>query len=113
MKKKLIIIILILMFILLLIGFLFYENANKYNGNYEIKIEKIDNNSPDRRLIVLKDGEKTTKYKHIAFKENKSIILCYQKNSTVNVFELDNIDELLIVLPNDKEVIAKVIREDL
>lgn len=113
MKNKKIITIFIIIFILLLIGFLFYENANKYNGNYEIQVEKIDNNSPDRHLKVLKNGTETEKYKYIAFKENKDIILCYQTNATVNVFELDNIDELIVVLPNDKEVIARVIKEEI
>lgn len=101
------------MFLLLLIGFLFYENANKYNGIYEIQIEKIDNNSPDRRLIVKKDGKKTNKYKYIIFKENKDIILCYSENPTVNVFELNDINELIIVLPNNKEIIAKVMKEEI
>lgn len=113
MKKKLIIATLISIFLLLLIGFLLYKNANKYNGIYEIQIEKVDDNSPDRHLIVKKNGKKTNKYKHIIFKENKDIILCYSENPTVNVFELNEIDELIIVLPNDKEVIAKIMKEEI
>jgi len=113
MKKKLIIITFVLIILLVLIGILLYKNANKYNGNYEIQVKKIDDNSPDRHLIVLKDGKKTNDYKKITFKENKDIIICYQKNPTVNIFELDDINELLIILPNDKEVIAKIIKEEI
>ncbi len=97
---------------LLIIGFLLYRNSNNYDGIYVIYVEKIDDFSPDRHLIVKRDGKITTKYKHIKYeKGDKKAILCYSENPTVNVFSLD-IDELTIVLPNDEEKIAKVIKEE-
>jgi len=105
MKKKIIITVLILLSIIA-IGFLVFNKSD----NYEIRVDKVDDRSPDRKLIVLKNGKEFKDYKHIKYDNKKEIILCYQKNPTVNVFELE--DKLVIVLSNDKEVLAKVIRND-
>ena len=97
---------------LIIIGFLLYRNSNNYDGIYEIYVEKIDDLSPDRRLVVKKNGKDTLKYKYIKYENgDKKAILCYSKNSTVNVFSLD-VDELIIVLPNEEEKIAKIIKEE-
>ena len=109
MKKIILIIILIF---LVIIGFIFYRNSNNYDGIYEIYIEKIDDLSPDRYLIVKKDGKETKKYKYIKYSNGeKTAILCYSENPTTNIFNL-NVEELTVVLPNDKEIIAKLIMEE-
>ena len=108
--KKIIIIVIIVS--LLIIGFLLYRNSNNYDGIYEIYVEKIDDLSPDRHLIVRRNGKETNKYKYIRYeKDDKKAILCYSENSTVNVFSLD-VDELTIILPNNEEKIAKIIKEE-
>lgn len=108
--KKIIIIVSIVS--LLIIGFLYYGNSNNYDGIYEIYVKKIDDISPDRHLIVKRNGKDTNKYKYIRYeKGDKKAILCYSENPTVNVFSL-NTDELTIVLPNDEEKIAKVLKEE-
>ena len=109
MKKTFIIVLIIL---LLIIGFLLYRNSNNYDGIYEIYVDKIDDLSPDRHLIVKRNGNETKKYKYIRYENgDKKAILCYSENPTANVFSLD-VDELTIVLPNDEEKIAKIIKEE-
>jgi uncharacterized protein YxeA len=108
--KKIIIVIVIL--ILIVIGYFILRKSDNYDGIYEIYVEKIDDLSPDRHLIVKRNGKITTKYKHIRYeKGDKKAILCYSENPTVNVFSLD-VDELTIVLPNSEEKIAKIIKEE-
>ena len=93
------------------LSFLIYKNINNYKGDYLIYAEKIDDLSPDRILKVTKNGKETKKYKYIRYdKGNIKEILCYPESSAVNVFSLD-VEELTIVLPNDEEVIAKIIKE--
>ena len=108
--RKVIIIIVIVS--LLIIGFLLYRNSNSYDGIYEIYIETIDDRSPDRHLIVKKDGKETKKYKYIKYDNGEQkAILCSSENATTNVFNL-TMDELIVVLPNDEEIIAKIIKEE-
>ena len=108
MKAKILVILLILIG-----GFLtyYFVKNNESSGTYEIHVQLVDDKSPDRILKVLKNGKEFNNYKYIKYNDDKNIILCYQKNPAVNMFEL-NKEELVIVLNNDKEVIAKVIRED-
>ncbi len=108
MKKKIFIILAIILLIGGLLTFLYFSSND--SGAYEIQVELVDDRSPDRTLKVIKNGKEVKDYKHIKYKDNGAI-LCYQKNPTVNVFELDK-DELIIVLANDKEVVAKLIRKD-
>ena len=97
---------------MLILGGLIYYNKTKYDGDYKIVVEKIDSESPDRHLKVLRNNKETKDYKHIIYKKGDiEAILCYVDNPSVNVFSID-VDKLTIVLPNDKEVEAKVIRED-
>ena len=108
--KKVIIITIIIS--LLIIGFLLYRNSNNYDGIYEIYVEIIDDLSPDRHLVVKKNGKTTTKYKYIEYDNGeKKAILCYSENPTVNVFSLD-VNELKIILPNDEVKVAKIIKEE-
>ena len=92
--------------------FLLYQKSDNYDGIYEIYVEKVDDLSPDRRLIVKRNGKETNDYKYIWYeKGDNKAILCYAKSAVVNVFSLD-VDELKIILPNDEEKMAKVIREE-
>ena len=109
MKKKYIILIVIIALIAVGLTWYFLRD-DEVSGNYEIEVTLVDERSPDRTLTVLKDGKATKNYKHIKYKDS-DVILCYQKNPTVNMFELDS-DEFIVVLSNDKEVVAKLIRKD-
>jgi len=105
MKKKNVIIIIVVLLIIILSGVIYFLARDKYSGTYEIKVELVDDKSPDRVLVVLRNGKETKEYKYIKYVDG--VILCEQKNSTVNMFEIE--DELIIVLPNDSEVKAKVL----
>ena len=112
MMKKKIIIGIILLVLVIMIGFLIFKNFNSYDGTYEIYTQVIDNLSPDRHLIVKRNGKETNKYKYIVYKNGeKEAILCYSENPTVNKFSLD-VEELTIVLPNNEEKVAKIIKEE-
>ena len=111
MKKKYIIILFVALVVIALLTVLYFIN-NNYNGTYEIYTEKIDDISPDRKIIIKRNGKITNKYKYIIYKNNgNEAVLCYSENPVVNVFSLD-VAELTIVLPNDDEVIAKLIKEE-
>ena len=106
MKKKITIAIIVLLVIVAL-GVTYYLTRDKYAGTYEIQVELVDDRSPDRVLVVLKNGKKTNDYKHIEYEDG--VILCYQKNPTVNMHEIE--EKLIIVLPDDRKVTAKVLKE--
>ncbi len=108
MKKKMVVITIIITLIILCVLGLVYYNNNSTNAIYEIKVEKIDDKSPDRKLVVLKNGRENTKYKYIKYKDDDDVILCKIENPTVNMYEVINVDELIVVLSNNKEVIAKI-----
>ena len=110
MKKKLIIFLSILL-LLSVFGVIYYKLHNQYDGNYQIKIEKFDDKSPYWHLIVLKDGKATEKYDYIKYNDDSGIVVCKSTNPTANIYDLD-IDELVIVLLNKNEIVAKVIKEE-
>ena len=77
------------------------------NENYKIKIKKVDDYSPDRTIVVLKNDKEFNDYKYIKYKDDdKDIILCYSENPTVNVFDLND-DDFIIVLEDKKEIVIK------
>lgn len=98
--------------VLLIIIAIICLNFDNYDGNYQIYVNKIDDISPDRHLVVKRDGKETSKYKYIVYrKDDKEAILCYSENPTANIFSLD-VDELIIVLPNNMEKKAILIKEE-
>ncbi len=110
MKKKLFILLSIFL-LLCVFGVVYYKASNQYIGDYQIKVEKFDEKSPDRHLIVLKNGKETKKYDYIKYNDNSDTIVCESTNPTVNIYDLD-IEELVIVFSNKAEVIAKIIKEE-
>lgn len=107
-KEKLItkfnisIIFVVLISILCLIFFL-----NK-NSNYMVKINLIDDDSPDRILEVYKNDNKI-EYKEIRLKD---ITLCTYDNPAVYYGELVDIEEVTIILKNGDSVKAKIFKEE-
>ena len=94
--------------LVLIVFFVFIIIILNKKGSYEIKTKEIDDYSPDIELIVLKKGKEFKDYKYIKYKDGDSI-LCYSTNPHINKYELE--DELVIVTEDDKEVIAKVLKE--
>ena len=107
--RKVIIIISILLIVVVL---LFYKSINNYDGVYEIYVKEVDDYSPDRYLVVKRNGKETNKYQYIMYDNGeKQAILCYSKNPVANKFSL-NVDNLIIILPNNEKKIAKLIKEE-
>ena len=109
MKKKIIIALVIL--IIGILGFIYYYNATSIDGEYTIKVKEIDDKSPDRELIVLRNNRVTKKYKYIKYVDDPDVILCKVENPTINKHEIIDIDELVVVFPNNEEKIAKIIND--
>ena len=101
MKKKTILIILSVFVLILFFGLLLCRK-----NFYTINIEQIDSFSPDRKLIVYKNDKK------IKFKELQYIdgtYLCSGKNPTVSYSEIIGVTELIIIIDEKKEIIAKIV----
>lgn len=100
-KKK----ILLIGFIVtsLLIFVIIYFLGNKYD--LSIKIDLVDDKSPDRILTVLNDGKKF-KYDHIEYTDG--ILLCDYNNPTVSYVDLVGESELIVVLKNNKRIKVKL-----
>lgn len=77
---------------------------------YVVKIKKVDEYTPDIKLIVLLNEKEFSDYKYIKYNDENNVILCNSSNPTVNKYELEKEDKVVIVLNNDKEVIAEVVR---
>jgi hypothetical protein len=107
MKKKYLIIIIITLIVLITAGIVFFVIKN--NGNYTVKVNLVDDYSPDRILVVYKD-DKEIEYKEIHLMDDTP--LCKYSNPSTYYGNVKNESELKIVLNNDKVVIAKVVKGD-
>ena len=107
MKKKYLIIIIITLIVLITGGILFFVIRDK--GNYIVKVNRVDDYSPDRTLVVYKD-DKEIEYKEIHLIDDTP--LCKYSNPSVYYGNIKNESELKIVLNNNKVVIAKVVKGD-
>ena len=79
---------------------------------FTIKIKEIDEYSPDIQIIVLANNKEYTDYKYIKYNDNTNTILCYAKTPVINKFELEDANDLIIVLNNGEEKIAKIVQND-
>ena len=110
MKKKYIILVIILILLITLVFVILHFTNNKSdNKTYVVKVNIVDDRSPDRTLTVYENNKK------IEFKEirylNDDVRLCTYKNPTVFFGDLEGEKELKIILTNDKEVVAKIEEE--
>ena len=99
--------ILVLIIIILLITAYFLLFSKK---EYVVKISKIDEYTPDVKINVLLNDKEFNDYKYIKYNDKNNIILCYSSNPTVNKYEIGKENKVVIVLNNDYEVIAEVVR---
>ena len=105
--KKNYLIIIITVIILVIVSVIMF--TMKDNSTYIVKVNYIDDYSPDRKLVVYKDDEEI-EYKEIRLMDDT--LLCKYTNPSVYHGNVKNESELKIVLNNDKVVIAKVVKGD-
>ncbi len=105
--KKNYLIIIITVIILIIAGVIIF--TVKDNASYTVKVNVIDDYSPDRKLVVYKN-DKEIEYKEIRLMDDT--VLWKYTNPSVYHGNVKNESELKIVLNNDKVVIAKVVKGD-
>lgn len=101
MKKKIILIMLSVFVLIFIFGLLLCRK-----DFYTINVEQVDSFSPDRKLIVYKNDKK------IKFKELQYIdgtYLCSGNNSTVSYSEIIGVTELIVIIDEKNEEIAKIV----
>ena len=102
-KKKLIIISSIALCLLLVVLILVLTKPT-----YTIKVEKVDDFSPDRRLIVYKNDKKI-EFEEIQYTDKT--YLCSGKNPSVSYSDIMNETELIVKIKANKQVIAKIVEK--
>lgn len=105
-KKRRVTACIIILFVILFSLFVILKKKE-----YSIKIIAIDDYSTDVNVIVLENGKEFHNYNYIKYNDGSNTILCYEKNSVVNKFEIDS-DSWIIVLKNGKEKEAKIVEKD-
>ena len=75
---------------------------------YTIHVEKIDDFSPDRKLIVYKNEQKVN---FIEIQSMHGIFLCSGNNPTVSYSEVISEKELIVKINDKKQVIAKIVEK--
>ena len=105
MKKKLLIIIPIV--IIVAIGLVFIISQS--NGNYIIKVNIVDEKSPDRVLELYKNNKKID-FDSIYYLDD--VFICDSKVPNVAKSALKRMDKLKVKLKDGKIVKAKVLKED-
>ena len=76
---------------------------------YTIKVSLVDSKSPDRMLTVY-EGDKKIEVKRIEYLDGT--LLCNGYNTAVYFGDINKVKELKIILKDNKEVIAKVVEEE-
>ena len=104
MNKKIIISVIVL----LIVGVVLYLIFNDKQKIYTIKSELVDEYSTDLKIIVLLNDKEFLDYKYL--KDDNNTILCYSKNPTVNKYEIEGLKNIIIVLNDESEIIAEVIK---
>ena len=108
MKKKIILIVSVI-FLLIIGPITFIVISDKTDNSYKIKLEKIDDNSPDRKLILYQNN-KEVEFKKIEYLDGT--ILCKKNNPTIFFGDLDGIKKVIVTLKDDKKIKIKVIMEE-
>lgn len=101
MKKSIVILLFVLVFSLLLIPIF-------HHSTYTIKVEMIDDFSPDRKLTVYKD-RKVINFKELQYMDGT--YLCSSKNPTVSYSEIAKETKLIIKISDKKKVVAKIVEK--
>lgn len=81
---------------------IFYKNKS---ADYYVVTKKIDEYSPDRIVEVYKGKEKIN-FKYLKYEDGT--IICKESQPTISYVDLLDVDEVIVVLRNDKLVKAKI-----
>ena len=101
-KKKIIAILIVCVVVLSFIILICHKDI------YTVNVELIDDFSPDRKLIVLKN-DKEIEFDEIQYTDG--VYLCSGVNPTVSYSEIDGIKELIIKINDKKQVTAKIVEK--
>ncbi len=112
MKKKNVIIVVSFLIVILGIIFAFvtFSNNKKNDNRYTIKVELIDNYSPDRRVEVYDKNNKKVGFKEIY--HTNGVYLCKESRPIISKIELLNVSELKVKLENDEIITATILKEE-
>lgn len=81
------------------------------NGpNYEIRVSLVDDHSPDRILTVYNEKNEKVEVKKIKYLDGTD--LCNGYNTTVYYGDIEEEKELIIILKDNSEIKAKIVKEE-
>ncbi len=107
MKK---IILIVIFTIILLIGiFIAYKIVDEKKAVYELRMEMIDNNSPDIKLVLYRNSKKI-KFQEISYLDG--VVLCKDNNSYVNKFEISDNEIFKVKINDQKTLELKLLRSN-
>ena len=106
MKKKLIIIGAILLVIVVTVTAVLFLNRT----TYRIEVGIVDERSPDRILTVFNNKNEKVEVKRIEYLDGT--LLCRGYNTAVHFGDIENEKELKVILKDNKEVKAKIVKEE-
>ena len=106
MKKKVLIIGSAVLAIIIIVIVLLLSNKVKYT----IKVSLVDDYSPDRILTVYNDKNEKVEVKKIEYLDGT--LLCYGYNTTVHFGDIKDEKEFKVILKDNTEVKAKIIKEE-
>ena len=78
--------------------------------NYTIKVSLVDDHSPDRVLTVYNDKNEKIDVKKIVYLDGT--LLCNGYNTTVHFGDIENEEEFKIILKDNTEAKARIIKEE-
>ena len=94
---------------LLIVIAIFFLLKGSSDIKYTIKVNLVDDHSPDRILMVYKNDEKID-VKRIEYMDG--VLLCNGYNTAVHFGDIQNIEELKVILIDNSEVVAKIVDEE-
>ena len=103
MKKKLLIIGSVVLAIIIIVIVLLLSNKVKYT----IKVDLIDDYSPDRVLTVYNDKNEKVEVNKIEYLDGT--LLCYGYNTAVHFGDIKDEKVLKVILKDKTEVKAKIV----
>ena len=106
MKKKILIVCSICIVIIAVVLVFVFSNQTKY----KIRISLIDDYSPDRILTVYNEKDEKIDVKRIEYTDGT--LLCNGYNTTVHFGDIENETILKIILKDNSEEEAKIIKDE-
>ena len=117
-KSTKIAIILLIVAVLGTVAIIFAVSVNRENdfSNSTVNtfsLEAIDDYSPDRKIIFYADGREIDQSKIVKVSFEDGLVLCDGEPFVVNVFELEDIDKLVITMSdNETYILTKTVGKE-